>query len=730
MSDMILIYFVSAIALLLTIFKFSEFGKNLDRLISRAVDDFEASLQNLPNGWIRPAIIISSAAILFLELSIIRIHGGYVQVLALLKNLSLLSCFLGLGVGFVLRGSKFFSLPTLPLLLLAQLGFLKCLYTTDVYRSLGNPFADEAMVGLASVSGFDSALVIVVVIVIFTLNALTFAPLGSLSGSLMERLEGPIGYRYNLFGSIIGICIFNLLSFMWLGGAFWPLVFTLFMAPFFMGWNVVALVSFTLLSFSVLIVDHSSQLRVRRVYTPYQTLELLNDSQGGGELSSNSLYYQRLMDLSDQAIAKNPQATQVRGYYDLPFRLLGSADSVLIVGSGAGNDVAAALRSEIKSIRAVEIDPVILKIGESYHPEKPYSSKQVEAEVTDARAYMKRSKERFDGIVYGLLDSHALLSGRNSGLRLDSYVYTVEAFREARALLKERGLLVLSFVYMSKETGRKLFLMLSEAFDGQQPTVIRTAHDSSISFIAGRALSESERSALGDYSEIGEELADASIKADVSTDDWPYFYMPRKVYPLSYLWLWGPLLLISVALFRPALRRRESNFDWCAFFLGASFMLIETKAFTELALVWGSTFAVTTFVLLFVLILGVVSNEIVLGRLNVSPRLSFSLLFVSLIAGYGLTFVSLAEVPLWLEGAIRGLIITLPLLFAGICFSNRLERGKNVRGTMAANLLGAILGGILEYTSMVSGFRFLYVIAFLIYGLAFLSLQFASRREC
>lgn len=729
MIDTLLILVSLSITVILGIVKFSDWGRKQDIRIKSALDDFEVRNQNIPQGWVSAAIVLSSAATLFLELSMIRIQGGYVQVLALLKNISLLSCFLGLGVGFVLRRSRGFSLPLLPILLLFQVGFLKCLYATDAYKSLGNPFADEGMVGLASVSGFDSALVLMVVVGIFTLNALTFAPLGALSGNLMERMEGTKGYRYNLIGSILGICLFNMLSFMWLGGAFWLGVFTLLMAPFFMSWNIVSMTSMALLAGAVFVVDHSSQLLVRRIYSPYQTIELINSAQGGGELSSNSLYYQRIIDLSDSAVVDSQKAAERRRYYDLPFRLLGSAESVLVVGSGTGNDIAAALRSNVQRVKAVEIDPVILKIGESYHPERPYSSTRVDAEITDARAFIKRSKERFDGIIYGLLDSHALLSGRNSGLRLDSYVYTVEAFREARSLLKDRGLLVLSFVDMSRETGKKLFLMLCEAFDGQEPTVVRTAYDSSITFIAGRALSDSERLALGDFSEVGVELSDPEIGADISSDDWPYFYMPRKVYPLSYLWLWVPLLLISVALFRPALKRRNMNFDWCAFFLGASFMLIETKAFTELALVWGSTFAVTTFVLLFVLVLGIISNEIVLRKVKISNGVSFGLLFISLIAGYGLTFLSLAGIPLWAEGAVRGVIITLPLLFAGICFSSRLERGKDVSGTMAANLLGAIFGGILEYTSMVSGFRFLYVIAFVIYGLAFLSLRIAFKRE-
>jgi len=51
-------------------------------------------------------------------------------------------------------------------------------------------------------------------------------------------------------------------------------------------------------------------------------------------------------------------------------------------------------------------------------------------------------------VVYGLLDSHTLLSHASS-VRLDSFVYTVEGLREARARLNPDGILSLSFSVMN-----------------------------------------------------------------------------------------------------------------------------------------------------------------------------------------------------------------------------------------------------------------------------------------
>ena len=95
--------------------------------------------------------------------------------------------------------------------------------------------------------------------------------------------------------------------------------------------------------------------------------------------------------------------------YDSPFRFADKKDRILIVGAGAGNDAAAALRNGAKWIDTVEIDPLI------------YSQK-------------------YDVIIFALLDSHTEFSGY-SNMRVDNYVYTVEALREASELLKSDDIL-------------------------------------------------------------------------------------------------------------------------------------------------------------------------------------------------------------------------------------------------------------------------------------------------
>jgi hypothetical protein len=66
-------------------------------------------------------------------------------------------------------------------------------------------------------------------------------------------------------------------------------------------------------------------------------------------------------------------------------------------------------------------------------------------------------------------------------------------------------------------------------------------------------------------------------------------------------------------------------------------------------------------------------------------------------------------------------LLSLPLLFSGIVFSTLLSADRHIASIMAMNLMGAIVGGLLEYNSMYLGFQALYLLAMGCYLLAFVS---------
>src|SRR5262249_33724658 len=146
-----------------------------------------------------------------------------------------------------------------------------------------------------------------------------------------------------------------------------------------------------------------------------------------------------------------------------------------------------------------------------------------------ARSFLRTTTKTYDMIVYGLLDSHTLLSHASS-VRLDSFVYTVEGLREARDRLKKDGVLALSFTIINESLGRKLYKMMQEAFDGDPPICVQAGYDSSTTFLQskdGSLVLDQGLLVVTGFKETTAQFANPAIRADVSTDDWPFFYMPK-----------------------------------------------------------------------------------------------------------------------------------------------------------------------------------------------------------
>ena len=322
----------------------------------------------------------------------------------------------------------------------------------------------------------------------------------------------------------------------------------------------------------------------QKIYSPYQMLELGHTPQGYMEIRAAGHYYQRVFNLANPD-ALDTEMLRIRNYYDLPYRVYGTPSDVAVVGAGSGNDVAAAVRSGAKYIDAIEIDPAILAAGRANHPEQPYDQPQVRPIVNDARTFLRTRDWQYDMVVYGLLDSHTLLSHASS-VRLDSFVYTVEGFRDARSRLKDDGRA--GAVVRAHHPGHGA----EDSPHARRRRSTASRRDASGPLrLLGDLLSGAPRrrhvppGVLGDSgSGLHARFAEPSIRADISTDDWPFFYMPQPrlsgVLPVD-----GPLgpALSPSSSGASASGRRSAT---CRiFFLGAGFMLVETKGITELGLI-------------------------------------------------------------------------------------------------------------------------------------------------
>jgi SAM-dependent methyltransferase len=436
-----------------------------------------------------------------------------------------------------------------------------------------------------------------------------------------------------------------------------------------------------------------------------------------------------MIDLSDRRMAAETQLhdtlTAVRDLYDLPFTLNGRRGSALVVGAGTGNDVQAALRNGYTQVTSVDIDGRIMAIGREQHPEQPYARPGVRTVVDDARAYFQRhAAEKYDVVCYGLLDSHAMSSAMST-LRLDNYVYTEEGIRAAWQHVGPGGHLSLA---ISCNAGRwffeRLYWTVTKATGSEPLAFYSPLHFTTVTFVVPRpdarfnGVEVDRRTLIRPLGTIEHTLT--------PSDDWPFLYIRPGVFPLGYLIVLAFILiaaLVTVPIAFGLTRGRGGLMDWPLFFMGAAFLLIETRGVTSMSLLFGSTWMVNA------AIFGGILTMVLLANLTVqrwrwsTPEPHFWLLFGAVALLYFFPIGWLQTLSLPVRGILAGLITGLPVGFAGLIVPMLLARSAQPTAALGSNLLGAVLGGCLEYYSMLGGLRSTALLALVFYLLAFLILR-------
>ena len=193
--------------------------------------------------------------------------------------------------------------------------------------------------------------------------------------------------------------------------------------------------------------------------------------------------------------------------------------------------------------------------------------------------------------------------------------------------------------------------------------------------------------------------------------------------PWLYIVVVGLVLVLAIAGIPLAYGARtlSSGFNPPMFFLGAAFLLIETRGVTALSLLYGSTWIVNALVFIGVLTMALLS-AIVVRHFNVaSARPWFLLLLVSTVILWRLDISVFNQLPIGLRGVTGALVHAIPLLFAGIIFPVLLRTASSPAGALGSNLLGAVCGGCLEFASMLIGLQALIALAIAMYLFAMLT---------
>src|SRR5229473_272305 len=431
--------------------------------------------------WSPGQLLLASVLTLFAELAFIRWIAAEVWIFAYFKNLALLLCFVGFGLGCALAKERARWLSALiaflGLLLVVRMPWRGGAMFEGLSQSLGGA-KDVAIWSAGNASGWmRHGLAALLAGALFLLIVLVLVPLGQTVSRQMDRAPSALrAYSWNLLGSLVGVLAFFVVSLLMLPPAVWLGMVLLGFALLQASRRDMVLIA-SLLVPLVLLLHGEAGPDTKVLWTPYQqiqyTREFTRDGESyGGTMQVNHTFYQRIINLSDQFLARHPglmKEPAEESPYNIPFRFAGPAAKVLIVGSGTGNDVAAALRHNIRSVDAVEIDQAILNLGKREHPEHPYDSPQVSIHVADARSFLKRSDQKYDLILFGLLDSHSQLSDY-ANMRIDNFVYTEESFREAREHLNPNGVIFVKFFVDHAWLAVRITEMLRQTF-GKSPLV-------------------------------------------------------------------------------------------------------------------------------------------------------------------------------------------------------------------------------------------------------------------
>lgn len=644
-------------------------------------------------------LVTASSLMLFLELALIRWLGSNVVHLSYFSNFVLLGSFLGIGAGFLISRRSWSVLPLTPILLaLLVVAVLKFPVTIDRGGSSLIYFTS------LETSGPPSWLVLPI---IFIVVAVTLAGPAEVVGRCFGHLEPLIAYRWDLVGSIIGISLFTLLSFL--------------RAPSVV-WGVIA--SLALLS----LVTHTPRRIVTGLCGAVVVGALIMETMAPG-ISWSPYYKVKGSDIGTTRDGKLLYLITVNGVphqimapasykldegedqYGTPYERRADAPlgNVLIIGAGSGSDVSIAVSKGAAHVDAVDIDPRIMEIGAELNPDQPYQSPKVTRHVNDGRAFLESTDKKYDLILFALPDSLALVNGA-SQIRLESFLFTEEALASARAHLNDSGVFAMYNYYREDWLIDRLAGTARAAF-GHDPCVDVQGGGQAV--VTAAKDPANQRCASDNHALPAEAVAPA-------TDNAPFLYYRGGGIPPVYLWTLGGILLISlltVRLLGGPLSSMRSYAD--LFFMGAAFLLLETKNIATFALLFGTTWLVNAFVFGGVLLIVLAAVETT-RRVKTPPiTWVFGAIAVSLAVGYVVKPEWLLALPFTPRLICAVLLAFVPIFLANIAFAKRFAASDNSQSAFGLNLLGSIVGGCLEYAALLTGYRNLLILVGLIYLLAF-----------
>jgi hypothetical protein len=572
--------------------------------------------------------------------------------------------------------------------------------------------------------------------IVITALYVIFQCIGKWLGKEFETAPPLAAYSSNLLGSIAGTVAFAIIS--WLCLAPWLWIAMAGIVAFYLYKKPAVAIVTTLLVAAACYTSSGS------LWSPYSKLDIQpmvlgKDSILGKDnylLQSNNQYFHMALRMLspveekkvEEEFGGSDQGKAILYPYawlKLPFQGSSKHDRILVLGAGSGNDVAFALANGAKHVTAVEIDPVIAKLGSTRHPNKPYIDPRVTVRNEDARTFLRYSRDKFDLVEFAFLDPGATLNAA-SFLRVDNYVYTVESMKAALKLIDQDGVVCVTFATGAQSgVTARLYQTITDA-NGEPPVAFTSKDWDSVIFIFGPGAKNVSLSTLT-ADKLLPYHPPSQIRA--STDQWPFLYL---TYDPAGIWLYITVLIVAIVLPACILLRQGgagiSGAEWAnMFFLGQAFMLMETKSITHLSLLLGATWIVSSAVITTVLIFAWIANLLVARKLAPPVNVLYACLVAGLLLQYFVTIPESTAFPAALITTLYCFIDCLPILFGSMIFSTCFGKTKFATQALAANLLGVSIGGLTENLCVVTGTSNLTFVAMLLYGLSYVAVLRGKR---
>lgn len=657
----------------------------------------EAAPQHVGLLSARMRLVVASALMLFVQLALIRWSGANLVHLSYFSNLILLASFLGIGLGF-LRARKPRDLgryaPVAVLVLIAFIFFFPARIEGSSTELIF--FTEVKPTGLPTW---------VTLPLVFLVVAFAMTLLGEITGRAFLAFTALDAYRWDIVGSLSGTLLFTLVAFLRSPSWIWPTV--MLVALVLLYGKALPILSW-LAALGIIVLLAIESLTPGVSWSPYYkvtTQDYTNTAPPYTAVQVNGIPHQNVLDAESRLELEPLYGRPYERAVDNPLR------NVLVIGAGTGTDVALALSRGAQRVDAVEIDPRIQQIGVEKNPNQPYADPRVTTYIDDGRAFLSRTDAEYDLILFALPDSLTLVSGA-SQLRLESYLFTRESIQEAYDHLSPDGVFAMYNYYREDWLINRLAGTVEEVF-GHAPCIDRFT---AVQSLAVMAIGKSPDNAVCADTWERDVIAAAGQEIPApSADDRPFLYLKDASIPQIYLIVIGLILAVSLIAIRVVggpLRQMRGYAD--LFLMGMAFLLLETRSITTFALLFGTTWLVNALVFAGVLLAVLLAIEV---TRRFSPRRPWVIaaLFISLAVAWLVPNAWLLTLPVPVRLLVAVVLAFAPIFCANLYFTSRFKEAANPTAAFAANLFGAMIGGTLEYLSLVTGYRFLLVVAAVIY---------------